>query len=336
LLRNDRLGVHDDFFQAGGNSLQAAQLMSAINRRFEVEIALADFFVSPTVAHLATIVEATRAARRSDDDPLDLLDNIPGDLGARVLMRPPDPARLILIHPSGGELFCYIPLVRALREGIGVAGFPADPRDGAVSARDGMTATATRIAKALNGLPESYCLAGWSYGGVLAFEIARLLERDTGQQPPVVLLDAFYDEDAVPLDESTIRRRFVHDVARLAGKDGPAVRAVLGDPAADLVDLRKALASLEIELELSDDELASRYAVFRACALALQSYHPPGPYGGPVTLLAVSPRAAAEEQWRAVCTGRFQSDDLPGDHYTLFTEPALSRIVAEIERTLAP
>jgi hypothetical protein len=113
------------------------------------------------------------------------------------------------------------------------------------------------------------------------------------------------------------------------------VRAVLDDPTAGLVDIRDALASLDVELELSDDELAGRYAVFRACALALQAYRPPGPYGGPVTLLATSPRAAREEQWRAVCTGRFRSDDVPGDHYTLFTEPALSRIVAGIERTLA-
>jgi thioesterase domain-containing protein len=257
---------------------------------------------------------------------------------APVLMRPPSPARVILLHPSGGELFCYIPLVRALREDIGVAGFAADPRDTAVSPRDGLTATATRIARALiaTGTPESYCLAGWSYGGVLAFEIARQLERDAGERPPVVLLDSDYDSDVVPLDEPTVRRRFVHDVARLAGRDSPSVRAVLGDPAAGLADMRETLALLEVELELSDDELAGRYAVFRACALALQSYRPPGPYGGPVTLLATSPRAAVEEDWRAVCTGPFQGDDLPGDHYTLFTEPALSQIVAKIERTLAP
>lgn len=336
LLRNDRLGVHDDFFQAGGNSLQAAQLMSAINRRFEVEIALNDFFVSPTVSHLATIIDTVRAKRQGDDDPLDTLQDLPGEENGRasVLMRPPGPARVILLHPSGGELFCYIPLVRALREGIGVAGFAADPRDIAVPPRETMTATAARIVQALtaNGLPESYCLAGWSYGGVLAFEIARQLERDTGERPPVVLVDAWTDDDLLPLDEPTVRRRFIHDVARLAGQDGPPVRAVLDDPA---VGVRETLASLEVELELSDDELAGRYDVFRACALALQSYRPPGPYGGPVTLLAASSRAAVEERWRAVCTGPFQSHDLPGDHYTLFTEPALSRIVAEIERTLA-
>jgi thioesterase domain-containing protein/acyl carrier protein len=337
LLGNDRLGVHDDFFQIGGNSLQAAQLISAINRRFEVDIALADFFGSPTVAHLATVIDAARAAWPGDGDPFDRLEHLPSAARAPVLMRPPGPARVMLIHPSGGALFCYVPLVRALREGIGVAGFAADPRDTAVPARDALAAAATRIAQALTatGQPEPYCLAGWSYGGVLAFEVARQLERDRGVRPPVVLLDAGYDDD-VPLDEPTVRRRFVHDVARLAGRDGPPVRAVLDGPATDPVDIRETLTALGVELELSDEELAGRYATFRACALALQSYRPPGPYGGPVTLLAVAPHAAAQRRWRAVCTGRFESHALPGDHYTLFAEPALSRIVAEIERALAP
>ncbi|MFF5973373.1 amino acid adenylation domain-containing protein [Streptomyces sp. NPDC012769] len=359
LLRNDRLGVHDDFFQAGGNSLQAAQLMSAIQRRFGVEIALGDFFVSPTVAHLAATVDTVRAARLGEGAALGTLErlladephtsatdasapgasaDVPADADrAPVRMRGPEPARVVLLHPSGGELFCYIPLVRALREGVGVAGFAADPRDTAVAPEESMTATATRIARALTaaGPPESYCLAGWSYGGVLAFEVARQLERDTGARPPVVLIDASYEEDVEPLDERTVRRRFVHDVARLAGQDGPAVRAVLDDPVAEPLDLRKTLTSLDVELDLGDDELDRRFTVFRACALAQQAYRPPSAYGGPVTVLATSPRDAVEAEWRAVCTGPFRADDLPGDHYTLFTQPALSRVVAAIEETLA-
>ncbi|MEU0357519.1 non-ribosomal peptide synthetase [Streptomyces cyaneofuscatus] len=329
LLRNDRLGVHDDFFRAGGNSLQASQLMSAIKRRFEVEISLTDFFTSPTVAHLSSTIDAVRTARLGDGGP---------DEGrAPVVMRPPEPPRVILLHPSGGALFCYIPLVRALDERIGVAGFAADPRDAEVSPEDAMTTVAARIAQALTsaGLPESWCLAGWSYGGVLAFEVARQLEQDTGQRPPVVLLDAFYDEDDTPLDEATIRRRFVHDVARLAGRDGPEVRAVLDDPGDGPLDIRRTLNALRVEPGLSDDELADRYAVFRACALSLQSYSPPGPYGGPATLLATSTHAALEKSWRSVCTGPFHSHELSGDHYTLFTEPSLSRIVAAVEQALA-
>jgi amino acid adenylation domain-containing protein len=351
LLRDDRIGPHDDFFLSGGNSLQAVQLMSAINRRFGVEITLGDFFVSPTAAHLAAIIDTAHAARAArpdgDGDPLDALESLSGQEAAGtaapggdrepVVMRASGPARVILLHPSGGELFCYLPLARALSEDIGVAGFPADPRDASVPPQGGLAATAVRIAQSLvdTGLPESCCLAGWSYGGVLAFEVARQIELRTGRQPPVVLLDAAYDEDSVPLDEATVRQRFVHDVARLTGRDDPRVRAVLDDPGAGVADVGRTLTGLGIELELTGEELASRYGTFRSCALSMQAYRPPGPYGGPVTVLTASPRIAVEEQWRTVCTGPFQARSVPGDHYTLFAEPALSRVVAAIEESLA-
>ncbi|MFE3328148.1 amino acid adenylation domain-containing protein [Streptomyces sp. NPDC059176] len=344
LLHDDRIGVHDDFYLAGGNSLQAVQLMSAINRRFGVEIALGDFFASPTVANLATTIDTVRAARHADDgDPLRALESRSGRQAAPdadrapVVMRASGPAQAILLHPSGGELFCYMPLARALREDIGVAGFAADPRDALVAPQDGLAATAARIAHSLleAGLPPSCCLAGWSYGGVLAFEVARQIEGKTGERPPLVLLDAAYDEDSVPLDEATVRQRFVHDVARLTGRDGPEVRAVLDDPAAGVADFKETLTSLGIELDLTEQELSSRFATFRSSALSMQAYRPPGTYGGPVTMLTASPHIAMEEQWRTVCTGPFRTESVPGDHYTLFTEPALSRIVAAIEETLA-
>ncbi|MGX1543856.1 non-ribosomal peptide synthetase [Streptomyces adustus] len=344
LLHDHRIGVRDDFFLAGGNSLQAVQLMSAINRRFGVEIALGDFFASPTVAHLAAAVDTVRAARRDDaDDPLDALENLsgrgpaPGDDRAPVVMRASGPARAILLHPSGGELFCYIPLARALRADIGVTGFAADPRDALVAPRDALAATAARIAHSLleTGLPPAGCLAGWSYGGVLAFEVARQIEHKTGERPPLVLLDAAYDEDSVPLDEATVRQRFVHDVARLTGRDGPRVRAVLDDPAVGVADVKESLTHLGVELDLTEQELTSRFETFRSCALSMQAYRPPGPYGGPVTVLTASPHLAMEEQWRTVCTGPFRAETVPGDHYTLFTEPALSRVVAAIEESLA-
>ena len=244
---------------------------------------------------------------------------------------------MVLLHPSGGELFCYMPLARALREDIGVAGFAADPRDAAVAPQDGMVATAARIARSLtaSGLPESCCLVGWSYGGVLAFEVARQIEQETGQRLPAVLLDAAYDEDTVPLDEPTVRRRFVHDVARLTGRDRPAVRAVLDDPAAGVAGVRETLTGLGIELDLTEEELAARFEIFRFCARSMQAYRPPAAYGGPVTVLTASPQLAMEEQWRKACTGPLKAESVPADHYTLFAEPALSRVVAAIDEMLA-
>jgi acyl carrier protein len=55
------LGVADDFFAAGGNSLQATQVLSRVRDAFGVEVGLPEFFAEPTVTRLAELVEEARA-----------------------------------------------------------------------------------------------------------------------------------------------------------------------------------------------------------------------------------------------------------------------------------
>ena len=66
LFKIRNIGIHDSFFELGGNSLQATQLISRIRSRFEVEISLAEFFRSPTIAHLAALVDRGRMSRLAE------------------------------------------------------------------------------------------------------------------------------------------------------------------------------------------------------------------------------------------------------------------------------
>lgn len=66
LLKVRNMGIHDNFFELGGNSLQATQLISRIRSRFDVEVSLAEFFRSPTIAHLGMLVERSGAHAASD------------------------------------------------------------------------------------------------------------------------------------------------------------------------------------------------------------------------------------------------------------------------------
>lgn len=52
-LNRERVGLDDDFFDSGGNSLLAVQMMATIKRRFGVELPLQVLFESPTAALLA-------------------------------------------------------------------------------------------------------------------------------------------------------------------------------------------------------------------------------------------------------------------------------------------
>jgi len=62
VLEVDRIGVHDDFFDLGGHSLSAAQVVARLQDAFELSLPVATLFERPTVAELAEAVRATRAS----------------------------------------------------------------------------------------------------------------------------------------------------------------------------------------------------------------------------------------------------------------------------------
>jgi aryl carrier-like protein len=85
LLGLERVGVDENFFTLGGHSLQAAQLMSQIRRRFGADVGLAGFFRTPTVANLAALIDRGRAAALDDDAMLALVEGMSATETAKLL-----------------------------------------------------------------------------------------------------------------------------------------------------------------------------------------------------------------------------------------------------------
>jgi amino acid adenylation domain-containing protein len=85
MLDRPTVDVTARFFELGGSSLQAAQLIARIRVRFEVEVSVTDFFRDSTVAGLAVLVERQRAARLDHDELLDLLDKLSGEEVGRIM-----------------------------------------------------------------------------------------------------------------------------------------------------------------------------------------------------------------------------------------------------------
>ncbi|CAA9322543.1 MAG: Polyketide synthase modules and related proteins [uncultured Gemmatimonadetes bacterium] len=73
LLRLERVGRHDDFFQLGGNSLLATRLVFRIRREMDVELSVSDVFEKPELSHLARHVLDAQLAQFDPDQIEELL-----------------------------------------------------------------------------------------------------------------------------------------------------------------------------------------------------------------------------------------------------------------------
>lgn len=249
-------------------------------------------------------------------------------------LRPgPGPARLVLLHPSSGTLFCYAPLVRALRPGPDVIGFAEERADRDLPPDRRIMIVASRILAALARVadPGRCLLAGWSHGGVLAFETARQHAAAGGTPPHVLLIDCAYANDQSPLEEEVIQRLFIHSLARQAGAAGGTVRAATKSAGPGLADVREVLAAAGVPTAFTDAELADGYARYRSCQQGLRAYRPPGSYDGDVTLMVTEFADTIERRWAAVVNGRFRAVRLPGDHFDVLRPPVLTTVVSEIE-----
>lgn len=64
VLRIESVGIEDNFFDLGGQSLLAMQLISRVREVYEVDLGLQELFVSPTVAALSELIDIELRTRR--------------------------------------------------------------------------------------------------------------------------------------------------------------------------------------------------------------------------------------------------------------------------------
>lgn len=158
-------GRSDDFFDAGGNSLLVPALRARIEKEFGVSLAVRAFFTERTIERIAVAIDEAR--ERSDHEDCVV-----------PLRAEGDEAPLFCVHAVDGQASSFFGLAEALGPGRRVFALQRPESLEAAAASDVVTRADVYVEHLVSAHPlEAYRLLGFSFGGLVAFEMARALLR---------------------------------------------------------------------------------------------------------------------------------------------------------------
>ena len=321
-LGREGIGVLDDFFEVGGHSLIAVSLAAEVRRRFGVELPIATLVAASTIAGMRALLGAGNAPRPA---------------GHLVALRPGDPSLrpLFLVHAHRGGVFAYHALARALGGAYPIHGLQAPGLQEGEEPLDSIPALAALYVDELRARqPEGpYRLAGWSFGGVVAYEIARQLESQGADVAFLALLDASPPR-GLPLEvrvAATLagigQAFFGLPEDALAGLDESQAMRLLLDRGRDL-DLLPA--------GMTADSLGRMIRLIRAHTRALAAYNPAGPVQADLRLLLAATASQVREPgaWRSLTRGSCSLVTVAGTHHEMVFPPAVGELAVAMSSWL--
>jgi thioesterase domain-containing protein/acyl carrier protein len=340
LLGVPGIGPEQGFFDLGGDSLLSLRLLAQVQRRFGCELPVASLFAEATVRHMARAIQERQGA--APDAP-----------GAVVPLQPHGTLPpLFVLHPAGRSVVAYVSLVRHLGLDQPVYGV----RDvGDDLSRPVSQIAAEHLAAVREVQPEGpYHLAGWSFGGLVAFEMALQLERAGETAAFVGLLDTvspvLMERWAWDGDEDTMLV-LARDVAARSRRPFTLPRQALAGLSTE-EQLRAVVRALHDQgaapVAFDEAVLADQVHTVRARRQSRAGYVP-GRFDGWLTLFRAVDELDGFDDFLAPCTdeerrtlawSRYAAPPVevyrvPGSHATIGSEPHVRVLAARVRDALA-
>ena len=319
------------FEDLGGHSLLAAQLVSRIETRLGHKVPLEALFRAPTVRELAQIIQQKLEVGGGGSlVPLNAEGNLPP---------------LFLIAGAGGHVFTFHKFSRLLGTDFPAYGVKAIGVDGSEPPPDQVEVIAERyLAEIVQARPKGpYVLAGYSVGGLMAFEVARLMQARGLEVAKVVVFDTH--APGYPKQYPLPVRLGIHALNFLT--HGKGRWAYLKERIKNVRHRALAAANLG-HLDLPDQPVIGGLnevvlkKVWAALERARLKYWPAGTIDAPVVLV----RSAVPERWAATrlddplkgwsrwTTQPVQVLEVPVGHMEIFSDQNIDRLVSQMREVV--
>ncbi|HEY6922765.1 MAG TPA: alpha/beta fold hydrolase, partial [Steroidobacteraceae bacterium] len=330
LFQVAKIGRRDHFFELGGHSVLAVQFVSRLRKVLRVDVPLRELFVEPTVAGFAAaLVEENKQLLHRN----------------LVAIRPEgNLTPLFFVHPAGGEVAYARALAPSLDPELPVYGLAASGLLAGETPLRTVEEMAERYIQAMREIQPRgpFNLAGYSSGGIIAYEMANQLIGADERVTFLGLIDTSYSDGGAPqqrafADEATyLLQRYEASVA--AQKDSATLEDMRVLAAAGNLDgmLLRCQETGLIPPDIDQEALRRYHAVYMASDEALASYALL-PIPAPVSLFVSNERADSDSQrrWHNLAGDRLRLIPVGGNHRTMIEPPHVQHLGTAITKALS-
>ncbi len=186
-LKIDTISIDDDFFNLGGTSLSAMEIITSIQKKFGITVTMRTIFEYPTIYALASIIENLH--KNINIQVIDAKVNNPVIPIKKRAINPP----LFLIHPIGGSIFWYKNLGNYLDKNQPLYGIQDPGLDNHDFLFNSLEEMATHYINAVQTIQPKgpYLLGGASFGCTVAIEMAKQLQEQGESVIAIISLDGW-------------------------------------------------------------------------------------------------------------------------------------------------
>jgi thioesterase domain-containing protein len=308
---------------AGGDSLSALAMLARVESAFDVAVPLSGFAEKPTIENLLALIE-----NPSRDEG--------GALSPRVVTLrrgvglPAEP--LFVVPGAGSDVSRLFPLAARWSSARALCGFQWRGIDGREPADESIEVMASRFLEAMSQVQPAgrYHLCGTSFGGQVAFEMARRLAERGDEVGDLVLVDSrlpgWIRPEGYSLRKALARLPYgLNPVGGRRELSWGAIRRGFAQRKQVRAAVRAARASLREGQRVPH---TARYFYLLHTALNASRRHQMKPYPGDALVLHTAPdvpanlfRCDAALGWRPLIGGRLELAEIPGHHGEFLLEP---------------